>query len=331
VIAEVLDAMTGKGLLTGKPARPQQVWYVNCEDPRDEIDRRIAAACIAYRLDQADVDAHLFTDTGRDRAWKIATYSAQKRVTIDTALVDGIIAEIKRRKLDVLIIDPLKRIHDVDENDNSAMDLVMQQLARIADEGNCAVVVVHHTRKTAGSEVTADTSRGAKSVTDAARVVRTINVMTDKEAERAGITDHRRYFRCFHDKVNLAPPPEASDWYRLESIALGNGPDGSAGDSVGVAMPWQWPDAFAGVTVATLRAVQHKIDGGTWREDPRATAWVGKAVAEVLGINPAGKSERGRIGELLKAWIKSGALKVIELPDEHRHNKPHVVVGEWAT
>ena len=54
---------------------------------------------------------------------------------------------MQRRKIDVLIIDPLKRIHAVDENDNTAMDLVTQQLTRIADECDAGVVVVHHTRK----------------------------------------------------------------------------------------------------------------------------------------------------------------------------------------
>ena len=51
VIAELLEMVSGKPLLTGRNAKPLRVWYLNIEDPRDEIDRRIAAACIAYKLD----------------------------------------------------------------------------------------------------------------------------------------------------------------------------------------------------------------------------------------------------------------------------------------
>ena len=281
-----------------------------------------------------DIGGRLFTDTGRERTWTIAAYrDGQRHVTVNAALVDGIIAEMKRRKIDVLIIDPLKRIHAVDENDNTAMDLVTQQLTRIADECDCGVVVVHHTRKAAGQEITAESSRGAKAVVDASRVTRTLNVMTEAEAAKAGVgnEDRRRYFRVYPDKLNLAPPPEASDWYRLEGIPLGNGPDGAAGDNVGVAMPWTWPDAFTGITVATLQAVQKRMEGGTWRESSQADDWVGKAVAEVLGLDVGDKHDRARIITLLKTWIKSGALKVVERPDEQRKPRTFVEVGEWAS
>jgi len=156
--------------------------------------------------------------------------------------------------------------------------------------------------------------------------------MSKDEGERAGIADdHRRYFRVYPDKLNLAPPPDVSDWFKLESVHLGNGHDGSAGDNVGVATPWQWPDAFANVTAATLLAVQHKVNGGQWRDHPRAENWVGKAVAEVLDLDLDRKPDRATVNTLLKTWIKSGALKQIERLDEHRHEKTFIEVGAWAT
>ena len=96
-------------------------------------------------------------------------------------------------------------------------------------------------------------------------------------------------------------------------------------------MPWTWPDAFTGVTVATLQAVQKRMEGGTWRESSQAEDWVGKAVAEVLGLDVGDKSDRARISTLLKTWIKSGALKVVERPDEAAQAKDFVEVGEWAS
>ena len=144
-------------------------------------------------------------------------------------LIAGIVAEIKRRRIYVLMIEPLKRAHQVDENDNTAVDIVVKAFAGIADEANCAVMLLHHTRKAGGGEITAKTSRGAKALVDGCRSVRVLNGMTKEEGERAGITDdHRRYFRVYPDKLNLAPPPDVSDWFKLESVHLGNGRDGSA-------------------------------------------------------------------------------------------------------
>jgi hypothetical protein len=68
-----------------------------------------------------------------------------------------------------------------------------------------------------------------------------------------------------------------------------------------------------------------------WREHPRAENWVGKAVAEVLDLDLERKPDRAKVNTLLKAWITSGALKRIERPDEHRHDKTFIEVGTWAT
>jgi hypothetical protein len=308
VIVEVLEMTAGKPLLLDVARAPLRVWYWNLEDPRDEIERRIAAACGFYKLAASDLVGRLFVDSGRDRPCVIARYNGHRHIVVDEELIAGLVAEIKRRQIDVLVIDPLKRAHQVDENDNTSVDIVVKAFASIADEANCAVMLLHHTRKAGGGEITAETSRGAKALIDGCRSVRVLNGMTKDEGERAGITDdHWRYFRVYPDKLNLAPPPDASDWFKLESVHLGNGKDGGAGDNVGVATPWQWPDPFANVTVATLLAVQHKIDGGAWRDHPQADDWVGKAVAEVLDLDLERKPDRATVNTLLKTWLKSGA------------------------
>ena len=96
----------------------------------------------------------------------------------------------------------------------------------MADRANCAVELYDHTRKMGGTEteVTVESSRGAKSKTDACRVVRAINRMTKDEGTRAGIENHRLYFKTFNDKANLQPPADKSEWFELVSVDLGNGP-----------------------------------------------------------------------------------------------------------
>ena len=95
----------------------------------------------------------------------------------------------------------------------------------LAERGNCAVHLVHHTRKPGGmeSEVTTESSRGGSSQTDACRVMRPINRMSEKEVTTAAVDNRRLYFRTLHDKANLQPPAEKADWFKLVSVDLGNG------------------------------------------------------------------------------------------------------------
>jgi hypothetical protein len=60
--------------------------------------------------------------------------------------------------------------------------------------------------------------------------------------DKAKVDNPRLYFKTYNDKANLTPPAEGSDWYKLVSVDLGNGPKGMPGDSVGVVAKWEWPD-----------------------------------------------------------------------------------------
>ena len=237
-------------------------------------------------------------------------------------MTEGIIAELVAKRIDALLIDPFVSCHEVPENDNTAIDMIAKEWGRVADRANCAIGLAHHTRKTADGEATAEASRGGKALTDACRSVRVINRMTKEEGERAGINNHRLYFRTLTDKLNLAPPPDKSTWYRLQSVDLGNGPPG-ASDQIGVVVAWEWPNAFDGVTVADLLAVQRRIASGEWRESSQAKNWAGIAVADAMRLDIESLAARTRIKSLLKTWIESKALKLIPAT---RRNAPRAPI-----
>jgi predicted metalloprotease len=223
-----------------------------------------------------------------------------------------------------LIIDPFVSSHEVSENDNRAIDAVAKAWGKIADECNCAINLVHHVRKGNGVETTAESARGAKALTDAARSVIVYNRMTDEEAGLAGVPQDQRgfYFRTQNDKANLAPPDKA-EWYRMNNVDLANG------DQVGVACPWTWPELFDGISTAKLQAVQRVIAEGDYRKDPRSEHWVGNVVATVLGMDP--ENDKKRIGHLIKEWVKNGVLVEAEGVDEKRMPRVFVEVGRWVT
>jgi 5S rRNA maturation endonuclease (ribonuclease M5) len=328
VTAEALAMVSGKDLLGVQPDECLRVWLWNLEDPLEETQRKIQAAAIHYDLGPDDIGDRLMVDSGREQKLVIATTN-HNGAEIVRPVVESIVAEIIKHRIDVIIIDPFVSSHEVVENDNGAMDMIIKEWGRVADRGNCAVLLVHHTKKMGNEEVTTDSGRGASSQTDGCRVVRTINRMTKEQATKLGIENHRLYFRTLNDKANLQPPVEKSDWFKLVGVDLGNGPTGpGTGDSVGVVTKWELPEALAGMTAADFDKVAIVIRRGKWRESPQAKNWVGKAVAEALGLDVSQKLVRGRVQRMLGAWYAAKSLVVVDGLDEKRNTRKFVEVVE---
>jgi AAA domain len=52
---EIAAMLTGRELLGVKPKRAYRVWYINLEDPLEEIDRRMAAIFKHYGISEQDI------------------------------------------------------------------------------------------------------------------------------------------------------------------------------------------------------------------------------------------------------------------------------------
>ncbi|MHB2208650.1 AAA family ATPase [Methylobacterium sp. CM6257] len=341
VLADGLAMATGRNLIGHQPHGRFKVLIWNGEDPLEEMQRRIMAACIQYEISQEDVEGHLFVNSGRDDPIIVAE---QKRdgVTIAVPVVEALKATIRENGIDVVQIDPFVSCHAVNENDNGAIDRVAKLWGKIADETGCAIELVHHTRKTGGNDTVMEDIRGAVALLSAARSGRVLNTISNEEAERAGVEQRRLYFRVDNGKANLAPPlTDRSSWFKMASVDLGNGQPLTVGgigigtqldsDSVGVVTAWQWPDPLAGVTTADLRAVQTEVRStGPWRENVQANDWVGKPIARVLKLDPTDKAHREKIKRLLKIWIENGMFAVVSGTNEKGRPTPFVEVGAWA-
>lgn len=323
-IVEALAIVTGRELLGDTiHDRGLSVWLFNLEDPRDELERRIAAAMQHHHIHADELGGRLFFDSGRERELCTAIQNREGTHVIEP-VYDDLARQIHARKIDVLVIDPFVSSHQVGENDNGAIDLVAKKWAQLADECNCAIELVHHTRKTNGEEATTEAARGASSLLSAARSGRVLNRMTSDEREAAGIPadDKTTYFAVTRDKANLAPAG-SRQWRRMVSVQLANG------DSVGVAEAWGWPDTFDGVSVHDLLAVQKAIDGKQPRySDQAGDEWAGVIVASVLGLDAT--KDRRRIKRMIETWLKNGALVKGTKEGPIRKPVPTVEVGEWA-
>jgi len=321
-ICEALAMASSRELMGEWTAKDLTVWIYNLEDTRDELQLRITAAMQHHAVTPKEISGRLFVDTGRERALSTAIQT-RDGIQIVKPEMDALAEEIAFRKIDVLVVDPFVSSHQVNENDNGAIDLVAKEWARLADRCNCAIELVHHTRKTNGEEATTESARGATALLGAARSGRVLNKMHPTLREQWGLMDDpATFFGIDRDKANLAPAG-VRDWRRMASVELANG------ERVGVCETWTPPDTFDGVTVKDLLAVQNAIEGKHPRySDQSGDDWVGVIVADVLDLDTT--KDRKRIKRMIEEWLKSGALVKAKHKDANRVERPCLEVGEWA-
>jgi hypothetical protein len=241
-LVEAVAMTTGRPLLGAAVRKPLKVWHWNGEDPADETERRLAAILLRYDIDPKELEGRLFTDSGRTCSFRIASDTA-RGVAMNENLIAAVIAEVRSRQIDVLMIDPFVSSHSVGENDNIKIDYVLKEgFAKIADAANISVEVYLHTRKgDFGHQAkTVDDIRGASAQLGALRSARVINRMSQEEAQRLGVSEQVRsfLFRVDNGKANMQPPATEATWRFLHSQSLDNGTTDMPPDMVQVVEPW---------------------------------------------------------------------------------------------
>ena len=325
-LIEAVSMAIGRDLLdSSKPIDRLRVWYWNGEDPLDEFERRIAAICMYYKIDPRELEGWLFIDSGHDMPICLAA-EARGVVIFDPEVVNAINETLERNKIDVFIIDPFISIHKVSENNNPLIDQVVKLLGRIANQNKCAVEIVHHVRKpSAGqNEITADDTRGGGAIVNAVRSCQVLNRMSKTEAQQARIPEDERfrYFRIDSGKQNLAPPEKAK-WRYLVSFDLPNG------DNVQVVESWKFPEAVNAVTQEEMEFIRATAQAGIDnRWDTRAKHWVGRPLAERLGLDLQNKADREDIKAKLNACRKSGIITIERRQDANRVVREFVVASQ---
>ena len=312
--------------LNGEPFAVKQsgrVWIYNNEDPIDELRRRLAAICINWNITPGDLQPRLFLDSGLDR--RLIVMKQEHRIAIATPDADALAAEIQRNAIDLLIVDPFIRVHQVDENDNPAIDAVIEQFSKIASRCNCCISLVHHGRKTPPGAVkttgNADNARGASALKDAVRLAHELTEMTEHDAERLGVGDAERpwLIRLDDAKNNMSPPAENAIWFKRKGVLLPNGvpPLGADPDNIGVLEPWTSPDLKTPISRHTCNRILEDIDvrwkaGNPYSANHQARGrYVVPRMVKEHGVPKASAQD------LLNSWFANGVV-ADEMFNTHR-------------
>lgn len=315
-IMDALGIATGKGLLGQHVHSQENVWYYNLEDPLEEMQRRIMAACQHHKI--TFPKDKVFVNSGRDRPLVVM----QKSGNTQYAYPDKgpLIRAIKQNKIGVLIVDPFISAYEGDENNNKDVDRAIKAFNAVASECNCAIELIHHTGK--GTQEGANAGRGASSMVGAVRSLRTIVTMTDEEAEKYGLDNPRQYIRIDGAKASMAPTDPEHRWMQLQSETLPNG------DSVGVVAIWTPPSLFDGISrldiQKCLEAIHEGREGGRFTMSARgqaAATWVGNQIMADLGVD----DEKAK--SICAIWLKSGLIYEQVYQNERRQDKKGVWVN----
>lgn len=133
----------------------------------------------------------------------------------------------------LVILDPLSRLHESEENSNSEMKKLMQVLISTAKKTRCAIVVAHHTSKSAvlnGQGGLQQSARGASCLVDDPRLVCTLSRRStplDKKSQYEDEEDDDQRLVLTWAKMNGHRPIKPMELVRLESgvIVANNGSD----------------------------------------------------------------------------------------------------------
>jgi AAA domain len=334
MIAETMAMVTGKPLLGITPAKKLRVWYWNGEDPMDELQRRFAAAIKHYELTKDDIGDRLFLDSGLIMPIVIAE-DTKTGTKIAVPTIKDVIETLRENKIDVLMIDPFISSHNVNENDNNAIDRVAKIWTKVSGVADCATGLAHHSRKTmmgGDGSVSVDDSRGASALIAAARAKRALNHMSAVEAKNADIEENKRkyYYRADAGNENLIPPAEHAQWFKLTSVDLCNNEIGWGGDEIGVATKWFYPTPnLSATTVNDIRRAQDAVrTNGPWRFDKRAAKWAGLTIGQALGRDMTQNMEKKAVATLIDTWVSQGYLTTLIAAGTDRKGHVYVAAGK---
>jgi hypothetical protein len=321
-LTQAIELATGRELLGMRLFGRRRVLFVCFEDDRKELHRRMLAIRKHHKIDPTELKGWLFF-RAISRAPKLAELDDKGRRRVGP--LDGILRRaIKRRRCDLLILDPFIKLHALEESSNPDMDFMCDLLIKIAQDHDIAVDSPAHTHKGAIVAGDADARRGASAQRDAGRLDHTFTVMSEDEAKQFGISaDERRFYvRLDKAKANIVPAMKAH-WFRLVSVQLGNAnaeyPDG---DAVQAIERWEPPATWAGIEPATLNAILDNIaagmpDGQRYSEHGSAKD---RAAWRVVRKHCAGKAE-AQCRDLIKQWVKAEVLFTDTYMNPVRHEE----------
>ena len=160
----------------GKTTSKSKVLYLAGEDSKDQLGRRLNAILERSKASKGmihDLVQSLFVVSLEGKSSALLTINGDTYSTTDC--FEDISHFVKTNGIDVLMIDPLSRFYQLNENDNSQATRFIEVLESLKHNPSMTILCAHHTSKDAMTETHHQGSlRGASAFADGARHVMTL-------------------------------------------------------------------------------------------------------------------------------------------------------------
>ncbi|MGY3618422.1 AAA family ATPase [Bradyrhizobium sp. USDA 10063] len=314
-LSMLADISCGVDHLGAEIKRPRATLLRNVEDSQLILQKRLSAYAKFHNFTDEElalVKQNLHVKGGPDKnlASQHLVTADRNGITVNEELLQAIVDYLKVNGIEVAIFDPVNRLHNVNENDNTGMAFVATVFDRIAKEANVAVAVVHHTRKLShgkgATELDSEDSRGASALINAARMSVILNTISPARADEFQIVDKpERYFSArLGSKANHSAKDRNVLVYYLNSVAVDNATDEYAADNLPAISQHKFTRTV-GIGEDATERVLARLDGGEpVGSDSRHANWLGKIIAEEAGWDIDVKATRATIKELIADWTR---------------------------
>jgi len=205
-------------------ARPGPALVYLAEDSLTNVRARIAALCRQREINLADLDLFVVTAP-----------SLRLDLDEDQARLDATLRAIRPR---FLLLDPLVRMHRIDENSSADISQLLGRLRHIQREHHLAIAIVHHMSKRSraqlgqalrgSTDLHAFSDSAAYLVRKRDRIQLTLEHRSAPapdpfELELAGVDD-APHLRCVDAPVDVPAPSPALDERVRAAVAEASGP-----------------------------------------------------------------------------------------------------------
>lgn len=306
-MAEAICMATGRDII-GTQTKKCRVAYFNAEDPIDEIQKRVIAFIQHHGIRQDELGDFAIA-SGR---MKELLLMVGEHGEVNTNLFDKLEKEIKKNKIDLLILDPLANMHtSTESNENFAR--IGRNLSMLADRCQIAIEIVHHTRKVQSNSdsLSVDDARGGSALVAAVRNARIISRMTKEQGEALGVEEFIDYMKIEpFGKSNLGRPLDKYIWYKKVANMLPNY------DEVVAIEEWKPPTTFDGISDEKIRDCLRAIKNETMYllSSPKATKNENKMsiheyIADFFELNMEDKADKRKVYNIVKGWLDTDVLR----------------------
>src|SRR5215207_4400914 len=149
VVTNLLCTASGKALLGRHVFRKYlRALYISAEDGTDETRRRVAAGCRHHGLQSTEISGLRFFGAEEvDELGLFLVVGSEESATLDETSLKKLEEIIEKWGPAIVAIDPLGSLCPGGVNRNGIMGRLIRALKKIAQRHQCAIWIVHHTKK----------------------------------------------------------------------------------------------------------------------------------------------------------------------------------------